>query len=483
MSFLKYREDTELMPEVQAAQVRGVHPMATTFLVMIGLGLIFFLAWAAVTRLDEVTRGDGRVIPSLHNQVLQHLDGGIVTRILVKEGDIVKKGQTILRVENRGGEAKLKEKRVEYWALRARAVRLEAEADSSKTVPFPAKLVKDAPRIVTRERAVFDQNKRNLDSEIQALKEKVAQREAQLKEQRSLVQTLKEKARSLTRERNRARRMVRNGSMSRLELVRTQRELSDTEGRVRTETLALGRLEAAIEEARKGVSEKRGKFIANARLELADIRKKAETVAEELKAIAFRIQQTDLKSPFRGTIKKLRVATEGGVVKAGEPLVEIVPLNDTLIIEAKVRPSDIAFIRLNQKALVKMTAYNYTTYGGLDGTVIGISPDTIEDKTKKGETFYKITVRTQKNFLIGKGRKLLIIPGMTAVVNIKTGRKSVLAYIFKPITKSSRAQPRGRQVQEQKDSGQKSSGQKDSGRKDGGQRNTGKPRASGGQEI
>lgn len=441
MSTIKYREDTELMPAVQAARIRGVHPMATTALVMIGLGMLFFLVWAALTSLDEVTRGEGRVIPSLQNQVVQHLDGGIVTDILVKEGEIVKKGQPLLRVENRGGEAKLKEKRIEYWALRARAVRLEAEADGSKTVPFPADLAKVAPRIIVRERAVFDQNRLNLTAEIQALNEKVRQRRAQLKEQRSLVATLTEKAASLKRERDRARRMVRNGSMSRLELVRTQRELSDTLGRVRTETLALGRLEAAIEEAVKGVSEKRGKFIADARLALSDIRKKAASVAEELKEISFRINQTELRSPVRGTVKRLRVSTRGGVVKAGEPLVEIVPLDDTLIIEAKVRPSDIAFIRLNQKALVKISAYDYTVYGGLDGKVIGISPDTIEDKTRKGETFYKITVRTERNFLRGRGRKLSIIPGMTAVVNIKTGRKTILAYIFKPITKSTRAAP------------------------------------------
>lgn len=447
MTTLKYREDTELMPEVQAARIRGVNPLATTALVMIGLGLAFFLVWAAFTSLDEVTRGDGRVIPSLQNQVVQHLDGGIVTAILVKEGDVVKKGQALLRVENRGGEAKLKEKRIEYWALRARAFRLEAEADARKTIPFPAAFAKQAPRIIKRERAVFLQNRLNLQAEIQTLKEKVAQREAQLKEGRSLVQTLKDKAASLTRERNRATRMVRNGSMSRLELVRTQRELSDTLGRMRTETLALGRLESAIEEARKGVSERQGKFVSDARLELSDIRKKAESVAEELKEIEFRISQTELHAPVRGTVKRLRVSTEGGVVKAGEPLVEIVPLDDSLIIEAKVRPSDIAFIRLNQKALVKISAYDYSTYGGLDGTVIGISPDTIEDKTKQGETFYKIRVRTQRNFLRGRGRKLSIIPGMTAVVNIKTGRKTILAYIFKPITKSTQTAPPTRRAE------------------------------------
>jgi adhesin transport system membrane fusion protein len=196
------------------------------------------------------------------------------------------------------------------------------------------------------------------------------------------------------------------------------------------------RIEASIAEARSKVNERRDNQVADVRKQLNETTNKASVLREKIQAIRFRVDQTEVRSPVTGTIKSLRVSTKGGVVKGGEPLVEIVPLDDSLLIEAKVRPSDIAFLRRNQSALVKITAYPYADYGGLEGKVISISADTLKDNKKTQAAFYRIRVRTDRNYLEKDGTKLPIVPGMTATVNIKTGQKSVFRYIFKPITKT-----------------------------------------------
>ncbi len=433
---VRFREDTDLMPEIQAAAIRGPHRFATALLWAVGIALVLFCVWASLTDVDEVTKGEGRVISAGKNRIVQHLEGGIVDAILVKEGAVVKKGQVLLRVVNEDEQASYREKRTEYLALLARASRLKAEAESRNAVEFPKDVLKEAPAIAQRERAAFASRKKSFEQELQTLTEELKQREQSLKEQKSLIESLTDKVASQTGEVRDARRMVANNSMSRLELVRLERELVDVGGKLRTERLKLPRLESAIAEAKSKVTEKREQQVSAIRKELNETRNKAGVLREQLGAIRFRVDQTEVRSPVTGTIKSLRVSTKGGVIKAGEPLVEIVPLEESLLIEAKVRPSDIAFLRANQQALVKITAYSYADYGGLEGTVVSISADTLKEDAKAEDTFYRIRVRTTRNYLEKDGEKLPIIPGMTATVNIKTGEKSVFRYIFKPITKT-----------------------------------------------
>lgn len=433
---VRYREDTDLMPEIQAAAIRGPHRMATWLLWGTGLALVLFCVWASLTYVDEVTKGEGRVISAGKNRIVQHLEGGIVEAILVREGEIVKKGQVLLRIVNEDEQASFREKRTEYLALQARASRLEAEAEGRNAVTFSKDVLKEAPAIAQRERAAFASRKESFTQEIQTLSEELTQREQSLKEQKSLIESLTDKVASQTGEVRDARRMVANNSMSRLELVRLERELVDVAGKLRTERLKLPRLESAIAEAKAKVAEKRDQQVSEIRQELNESRNKAGVLREQIQAIRFRVDQTEVRSPVTGTIKSLRVSTRGGVVKGGEPLVEIVPSDESLLIEAKVRPSDIAFLRANQKALVKITAYSYSDYGGLDGTVVSISADTLKEDAKTEDTFYRIRVRTTRNYLVKDGERLPIVPGMTATVNIKTGEKSVFRYIFKPITKT-----------------------------------------------
>ena len=230
----------------------------------------------------------------------------------------------------------------------------------------------------------------------------------------------------------------RRGNVGRLEILRLQRETKDAEGELTVERLKIPRIEASIVEARQKSADRRNAFVSDARKDLNDTQSEIARLKEKLEKLSFDVGKNEVKAPLRGIVKQLRVSTKGGVVKAGEPLVEITPLDDSLVIEARVKPSDIAFVRLGQHALVKITAYNFSTYGGLEGTVTEISPDALEAPEKPSETYFRVKVRTAKGHLEKEGKPLPIGPGMTANISIKIGEKSLLAYILKPITKSQR---------------------------------------------
>lgn len=441
----RYREDTDLMPELAAAQIRKPHKVATWGMFSIAFGLLIFILWASITDLPEVTKGEGTVIPSRQNQIVQHVSGGIVRAILVKEGDVVKSGQVLLRIQNQNARAEYDEKRVEYLSLAARAARLSAEARGISKITFPAAVKKEIPAFARQQEKVFRARLRQQKAELGVLEQQETQRQQILREQYSLVSSLSKRVASLSREVRRARAGRRDNSVSRLEFLRLQRQLSDAQGDLRTERLKIPRYTSGIQEAKQKIADKKNEIRSKVLKELSEVRSKIAEMEELLRKLYFNIGRTDVRSPVRGTIKQLRVSTRGGVVKAGEPLVEIVPLEDTLLIEAKIRPSDRAFLRIGQKAVVKITAYDYTVYGGLEGKVVSVSADTIEDNNRAGEAFYKVRVRTTRGYLESSGKQLPIIPGMTAVVNILTGKeKSVLDYILKPITKSQQSQAAGR---------------------------------------
>jgi adhesin transport system membrane fusion protein len=437
---MRYRDDMDLMPDLAAAQIGRPHRFARWALIAIGGVFAAFVAWASMTEVAEVTKGEGKVIPSRQNQVVQHIRGGIVTEILVREGDVVKAGQVLLRLQNRDGQADYEEKRSEYLSLSARAARLEAQAQGKASIAFSRAVLREAPRFAEQQRKVFHARQRQVDAEIGVLRQQLRQREQRLREQRSLVATFRARVASLAAEVNRARPMVRRGAVSRLEFLRLQRRLSDARGELRTESLKIPRYQAGIREARRKIADKRNESQARALQELAGVRSRISELEERMRQLFFEVSRTSVRSPVRGTVKRLRVSTRGGVVKPGEPLVEIVPLEDRLLIEARIRPSDRAFLKIGQNAVVKITAYDYSVYGALEGKVVSVSADTIEESRRPDQAFYKVRVLTSRSHLRKDGKRLPIIPGMTAVVNIMTGnRKSVLDYILKPVTKSQQA--------------------------------------------
>jgi len=433
---VRYREDTELMPEVQAASIRGAHKFAVMLLVVVIAFFAAFFTWASLAEMDEVTRGEGTVIPSRSNQIVQNLEGGIVAAIRIREGDVVRKGQVLLRIENIGAKAGFKENRKKYLTLIAMAARLQAEADSKPAIAFPAEVVKLAPEVVAAERALFQSRRRSHQSEIQVLRRQVDQRRQALAELGSSVRRLAAQYSSLMREVRLTRPLVQQGAVSQVELLRLERQADNTRGELETTRLAIPRANSAYRESLQKVKDKLLSRASESREALNKARGEARALREALAAGRDRVSRTEVRSPVRGTVKRILVATIGGVIKPGQDLVEIVPLDDTLLIEAKIRPSDVAFLRPGQQATVKITAYDFSIYGGLDARLVDISADTIKDEINRGQTFYRVRVRTNRNYLGKTNRRLPIIPGMVAQVEIMTGKKTVLDYLLKPILKA-----------------------------------------------
>ncbi|MEZ5728846.1 MAG: HlyD family type I secretion periplasmic adaptor subunit [Burkholderiaceae bacterium] len=371
------------------------------FLVLGGFGL-----WASQAELEEVTRGQGRVVPSSKEQVIQSLDPGILTELLVREGDTVQKGQVLLKIDDTRASALYRELESKTITLSASAARLRAEAYGGKLV-FPPE-VKKLADVARRETEAYRARRTALDESVSSLK-----RGMQL----------------LDREIRITEPLVGRGLVSEVELLRLKRQ----------------RNELSLQ-----MVDRRNKFHADAAADLIKVESELAQARESLTAREDTYRRTEIRSPMKGTVKSIRVSTIGGVVQPGQDIMLIVPTEDTLVVEAYVRPADVAFLHPGQAAVVKVSAYDYAIYGGLDGVVENISPDTVRDERRSGtpvadvtdesNTFYRVLVRTKSNSLTTPdGRQLPIIPGMTASVEMLTGRKTVLQYLLKPVNRAAEA--------------------------------------------
>ncbi len=365
-----------------------------------------FVWWAAASELEEVTRGQGRVVPSSKEQVIQSLDPGVLTEMLVREGDSVDKDQVLLRVDDTRATAMLRELQAKTHTLAAAAARARAEAYGGKP-EFPAE-ARASPALIRRETEAFNARRRAIDDSAESLRRGM---------------TLLDREIEITEP------MVGRGLVSEVELLRLKRQRND---------LALQ------------LTDRQNKFRTEAAADLIKFEAELSQARETLVARADAAQRTEIRSPMKGTVKSIRVSTIGGVVQAGQEIMLIVPTEDTLVIEAYVRPADVAFIHPGQKAVVKISAYDYAIYGGLEGTVENISPDTLRDERRaatpvadvadEANSYYRVLVRTNTNALTApNGQALPIIPGMTASVEMLTGRKTVLQYLIKPLNRASEA--------------------------------------------
>ncbi|HBD7142124.1 TPA: HlyD family type I secretion periplasmic adaptor subunit [Legionella pneumophila] len=378
--------------------MKKTHSSKTFTHIILWTSLLFFIVaiiWANYAILDEVTTGQGKVIPSSEVQVIQNLEGGIIQNIFVKEGQIVKKDQILMQIDNTRFMASYAEAEKKIDALEIEVIRLNAQISKTKPV-FPEKFTKSYPRLVQDQLSLYESRMRELNQLETALE--LAQKELNL-----------------------TRPLLKGGSVSEVEVIRLERTVSEIKGNIE-----------------KFKSEELDK-LNKARTELF-------ALVEANKADKDRLTRTTVRSPVYGIVKQIKTTTIGGVVQPGSDLLEIVPLDDTLLIEAKIRPSDIGFIHPGQKAIVKITAYDFSIYGGLEGVVEHISADTIiDEKTdKKEESYYIVKVRTEKNYLGTEKKPLPIIPGMQATVDILTGQKSVLQYLLKPIIKAKQSALRER---------------------------------------
>ncbi|TXH98931.1 MAG: HlyD family type I secretion periplasmic adaptor subunit [Pseudomonas sp.] len=432
-SLRRNRQDLEFMPEVDGTILEDTPWMARTTVWVVAACLIAALLWARFAVLEEVTTGEGKAVPSSKVQVIQNLEGGIVTEIFVREGQVVNKGDVLLRLDATRFISNRGETEADRLALQARVERLSAEAEG-RPMALSQELQEQAPQLAEDETALYRSRQQRLESEQNTLREQLRQKTQELAEFRAKAQQYRSSLGLLQQELNMSQPLVAAGAISEVEILRLRRSAVEMRGSLDATNLAIPRAEAAMQEIESKLNESTLAFRTEALKELNEVRTELKKITSTSVAIQDRVSRTTVSSPVHGVIKVLKVNTIGGVVQPGDPMVEVVPLEDNLLIEARIRPQDVAFLHPGQKAMVKFTAYDYTIYGGLKARLELISADTITDE--EGKSFYLIQVRTDKSHLGSDQHPLLIIPGMVATVDIVTGEKSVLDYLLKPVLKA-----------------------------------------------
>ncbi len=431
---VEYTEkDYDFMNSLSSAILEQTPSKVSKVLKIWLITIFLFILWASLAEIDEITRGDGDVIPYGQNQVIQNLEGGIVESILVKEGETVKRDQIILKINNAISTSSSKTNEMKFHELQAKRLRLYAEANQLefKDVETTFPELKQQIRLA---KELYESSKLEFEAKDKAFVEQIEQRKQEYKEAKARVRSLRKSLEYVSEEISMTAPMVREGVKSKVDFLKLKREANGIENDIEAAELSLPRLTSAITEYRPKRIESKQLFINNAKKELNEV--SAELSRLEAQQVAFndQVERTMVKSPVDGIVQKLFINTVGGVIKPGDDLVEIVPTNEKLYLEVKIKPSDIAFLHPGAQAKVKVSAYDFAIHGGLIGKVVNISPDTITDS--KENTFYLIHVETEKNYLGTKEHPLQIIPGMTVSVDIVTGQKTVMQYILKPILKS-----------------------------------------------
>lgn len=395
------QDDLPLLNDLHAAMQHEKHRGMYWTITLLALFLAVFLVWAYFSNVEEVTRGQGSVIPSSREQVIQSLDPGVLSEMLVREGDLVERGQVLLKLDTARSSAVYREAKNKADALEATAVRLRSEAHGVP-LKFPASVPAE---LVARETAAYRARTRAVNETVQGLEQskKLLDQEIAITEP-----------------------MAAKGVVSEVEILRMKRQSNDLQLQI---------------------TERRNKFQSDANTDLVRVEADLAQSEEAAAARADPVKRSEIKAPLRGVVKNIKINTVGGVVGAGQDIMEIVPVDGPLLVEAYIRPQDVAFIKPNDDALVKLTAYDYAIYGGLEGKVKLISPDTLQDnrrpselKLNPEESFYRVIVQTTSHDLKDKnGKEMPIIPGMIATVDIKTGEKTVFQYLIKPITRLKQA--------------------------------------------
>lgn len=391
------------------------------------------LIWAATASLDRVTRGMGRVTPSNKLQEVQYLEGGIVKDILVKAGDKVKAGDILVRLDPTQFSAEFAQNREGYNLLYAKTARLEAIA-AGKPLVFPKALKRSAPKIVADERKLYEARMEELAASLAVEEARLAQRKQSLKEARVALDYAKQNQALAAEELAMVETLVGKGIEPQIELLRARQRESAARGEIEKAKIAVSRAELEVSEAENEIIRIKKTFSASVADELSKAKAELAEVSGGLPALEDKVARTDVRAPIDGVVNRVLVSTIGGVVQPGETIVEIVPSEDTLLVEAKIKPADIGFLRVGQKAKVKITAFDSAIYGSLDGHIEWISADAVEDPKEK-DRHYLIRVRTEKSAIDTRKGALKIMPGMAAEVDVLNGKRTVLAYLFTPLAR------------------------------------------------
>lgn len=419
--------------EADAVMSRSTTFRAQTLVRSALLVTVLLIVWAALAEIDEVTKGEAKVISSRQLQVVQSLDGGVVSQILVKEGDVVEAGQLLLKIDETRATSGVRESAAQVFALQVKQTRLKALAEGASFAP-PAAAVDDpeAQRIVDEERQLYDARRSELSALIGISEQQLAQRRQELSEARAKRDSAVRSLDLSQQELNKTRPLLSTGAVSEVDVLRLERDVTRARGDMEQAGAQSARAQSAILEATRKIQETDLSFKNEARKELSEVLARLSALNEGAVALADKVDKSQVKSPVRGRVQRLLANTVGGVVSPGKDIVEVVPLDDALVLEARIQPRDIAFIHPGQAATVKFSAYDFSIYGGLDAVVENISPDTVTDERGQ-KTFYVVRVRTNAtNF----SEKMPILPGMTAEVDVLTGKKTVLSYLLKPVLKA-----------------------------------------------
>ncbi|MBP6380743.1 MAG: HlyD family type I secretion periplasmic adaptor subunit [Sphingorhabdus sp.] len=396
-------------------------------------GFLLFLIWASFAQIDEVTRGQGRVIPSSKMQLVQAAEPASIKDILVRSGQRVRKGQLLVRLDDTESSSQLGQIAAENRSLSARAARLSREGGTGGDCPpNPDGSIAEECR---QEAALQSVRASALRSRISALGSAVEQRRRDYGEAQATVASLRQSLQLAQSQVNMLAPLAAKSIVPQTELLSAQREVTDIQGRLAAAQQAASRAQAGIAEAQAQASEAGFQFKQEALDERSQITTKMAVNEQSLKGAAGRVNRAEIRSPVDGVVNDVQVTTIGGFVQAGEKIMQVVPVGDKLLVEARVTPSDIAFIKVGDRANVKVTAYDFSIYGGLSGRVVQVSADSIYDEVAK-EAYFTVVVETDKSYLLSAGKRLPISPGMICDVEIITGRKSILSYLLKPLIKA-----------------------------------------------
>jgi len=425
--------DYEYMNSLSAALIhtrpKKLHWVLVSFLITITI----FIVWASYAQIDEIARGSGKVVPNGQNQIIQNLEGGIVSKILVKEGDFVEKNQVLIRISNEKSSSTVASNELKSFYLQAQIQRLKAELKRKKFV-YKKTDNTQLNAFLDNENELFEINKKQLESKILILKEQIKQKENELKDSRQTITHMRFSVNAISKEVEMTRPMVKRGIRSQVDFLKLQREQSDARQKLQSAILSVSKIKSEILELKKRIDETYQINDQETRSKLNETITSLRDLEANSVASTDQVLRTIVKSPLNGIVQKLHVNTIGGSVKPAQDLIEIVPTDYKLIVEVKILPKDIAFIYHGQKAIVKFSAYDFSIYGGLEGKVINISPDTTTEKDDK--TYYIVRIETDRNYIGDENKKMKIIPGMVADVDIITGKKTILDYILKPILKT-----------------------------------------------
>ena len=417
---------------VEGSSRRG-HQMRRTSMLLLWAITLFFVGmffWISIAEVDTVSRADGRVMPSAKMQVVQNLEGGIVSAILVKQGQTVNAGDRLVALSAVQADSDQRARHQQIVSLEARAAKLVALADGQQP-KFPKSVSDAAPDLVAAELASFLSKKLEQESQVSVLTAQMEQKNRESDEARITLKAAQEGLVLAREERATVARLVERGLEPRLELVRLDRALAEQQGRADVTLVSIDRIRSAINEmvARRDsvVRQFRSEALSELNRTLAEL----SPLRQGVPALADRLARTEIRAPMKGIVNRVFVNTVGGIVKPGEPILEVVPADDQLVIDAMVNPKDIGFIKLGQPARVKITAYDYSIFGAMNGTVQNISADAVPNE--KGEAFYMVRIETDTRAIEVLDKKLPIQPGMQAQVDIVTGKKTILQFLSKPL--------------------------------------------------